>query len=145
LVHLRLPFANRMKTILILEDDPGLMMLFRQVLKHHDLLEATTAGRAIQLFRDNQSRIGVLIADVRLPAGSGIQVALHFRALTADLPVILTSGYPVANWSRGDTADLIQLGPDSVTILEKPFPALTLVKMVDDVIRFPQMQRAGGS
>ena len=45
----------------------------------------------------------------------------YFFVNTPDLPVILTSGYPVSGWSDRDAAGLERLGPGPVAILQKPF------------------------
>ena len=54
------------------------------------------------------------------------------------MPVILTSGYPEANWSPRDSADLERLGSKSVAILQKPFPAQELLTTVRRLIGEPQ-------
>jgi FixJ family two-component response regulator len=87
----------------------------------------TTEG----LFTDVGRKIDLLVADVTLPARSGIQVALLLRVAIPDLPVILTSGYPVSAWSDRDSADLEMLGSRPVTILRKPFQG----KALSDAVR----------
>jgi CheY-like chemotaxis protein len=118
-----------MKTLLILEDEPSVMKLLRRTLKQYRLVEATTAEEALLLFLDHielDRRIDLLLADLTLPTMSGIQVAILLRSKIPDLPVILTSGYPVGGWSGRDSADLERLGADSVAILQKPFQAQAL-------------------
>jgi hypothetical protein len=61
-------------------------------------------------------------------------VAFFLRSESQNLPVILTSGYPVSNWSAGDTADLQRLGSRSVEIIEKPFPARALLELVENLL-----------
>ena len=106
------------------------MTFLRQALERYTLLEATTAEEALRRFKDNQRGIGLLIADVSLPISSGIQVALLLRQENPDLPVILTSGYPVDNWSVREFIDLAKLGADSAKILRKPFQAQHLLNCV---------------
>jgi hypothetical protein len=74
-----------------------------------------------------------LVADVTLPAHSGIQVALLLRTAIPDLPVILTSSYPVSDWSDRDSDDLGRLGVRSMAILPKPFQAQILLKTVHEL------------
>src|SRR5262245_19458062 len=113
--------AINLKTILILEDEYSLMKLLRQMLKRYSLLEAANAEQALRRFNENNRKIELLIADLTLPKSSGIQVALLLRSELPGLPVILTSGYPAAGWSDRDFSDLERLGPDTVSILQKPF------------------------
>jgi CheY-like chemotaxis protein len=119
-----------MKTILVLEDESSLMMLMRHMLQQYNLIEATTAQQALCLFREHGRQPDLLVADVTLPARSGIQVALLLRIAIPDLPVILTSGYPVSVWSDRDSADLQRLGSRSVRILGKSFQAEDLLHAV---------------
>ena len=92
-------------------------------------------------FIENRQEIGLLIANVRRPinrsAGvplSGINVALLGRSDVPDLGVILISVRPQDVWNKDATAALERLGPDSVTILDKPFSAAKLLKLVRDSI-----------
>ena len=123
-----------MKTLLVLEDEPVLMVLLRHLLKPYRLIEAATAEQALRLFNDHDRRIDLLLADVTLPASSGIQVALLLRSELPNLPVILTSGYPVSVWAERDAADLERLGSSSVAILQKPFKAQVLPNTIREMI-----------
>jgi DNA-binding response OmpR family regulator len=123
-----------MSCILVLEDDPFLMTFLRQLLERYTLLEATNAEEAVRQFKDNKRGVGLLIADVSLPTGSGIQVALLLRQENPALPVILTSGYPVDNWGVQEFIDLARLGADSVKIFRKPFQAQHLLNCVRELI-----------
>ena len=67
------------KTILVLEDEPLVMKLLRHVLRHYQVISATTAEQALQVFGNGPGQVDLLATDVRLPTLSGIQVALLFR------------------------------------------------------------------
>ena len=127
------PFAA-MKTLLVLEDNPSVMMVLRLILEQYTLVEASTAEQALRLFTGHGRKIDLLVADVTLPASSGIHVALLLRSEVPDLPVILTSGYPVGAWSDRDSADLERLGSRSVAILQKPFQGSALSDAVGELI-----------
>jgi CheY-like chemotaxis protein len=122
-----------MKTLLVLEDNPAVMTVLRVTLEQYSLVEASTAEQALRLFTESARKIDLLIADVTLPTSSGIQVALLLRSNIPNLPVILTSGYPVGAWSDRDSADLERLGSRSVAILQKPFQFQGLLKAVCDL------------
>jgi DNA-binding response OmpR family regulator len=122
------------KTILLLEDEPALMKLLARALGAYDLIEATTADEALRLFAERGRHADLLIADVTLPTGSGLRVAFFLRTEIRDLPVILTSGYPVSNWSKTDTVDLQRLGSASVAFLQKPFQAQELSRLVEKLL-----------
>lgn len=122
-----------MKTLLVLEDESSLMTLMRHMLKQYYLIEAISAEQALHLFGAHGRQVDLLIADVTLPKSSGIQVALLLRSKVPDLPVILTSGYPVKSWSDRDSADLERLGSNGVTIISKPFHATVLSNAVREL------------
>ena len=131
-----------MKTLLVLEDEPPVLKLLWHMLKQYNVIEATTAEQALRLFEENHYQIDLLVADVTLPAGSGVQVALVLRSQIRDLPVVLTSGYPVSDWSARDSADLEELGSKSVAILQKPFLAQELLSAVRKLTGEPQTAMA---
>jgi two-component system NtrC family sensor kinase len=131
------------RTLLVLEDDPSVMMLLRLMLEQYSLIEASTAEQALRLFTDHGHQVDLLIADLTLPTSSGIHVALLLRSRTPDLPVILTSGYPVSAWSDGDSADLERLGSRSVAILPKPFQPQVLLETIRQMIGTSQSDDPG--
>ena len=132
-----------MKTILVLEVNASVMMVLRLMLEPYSLIEASDAEQALRLFTDHGRKIDLLVADVTLPRSSGIQVALLLRSEVPDLPVILTSGYPVSAWSDLDSADLERLGSRSVAIVQKPFQAQGLLKAVCELTGTGLSESAG--
>ena len=121
--------------ILVLEDDPLVSAVIRLILHPfgHTLIEAATAEEAFLRFEDSDGHVDLLIADLHLPASSGIRVAMELLSLLPNLGIIVTSGYPPAMWNNQDTADFNELPPDSVAVLPKPFLPATLL---DKVARF---------
>ncbi|HXB72649.1 MAG TPA: response regulator [Candidatus Acidoferrales bacterium] len=136
-----------MKTILVLEDEPSLVKLWRHALtlNGYVIWEATNAEDAIRRFLvDANRQIDVLLAGVTLPVSSGILVALVLRAEVPGLRVILTSGNPRAAWETRDAADLERLGPDSVIVLQKPFKNQTLLNSVRELTGAPSAAAGTG-
>jgi DNA-binding response OmpR family regulator len=119
------------KKVLVLEDEPALMGLLRHTLRQYEVIEATTADEALYLFGERRRHIDLLIADMTLPVGSGLRVAFFLRSEIRNLPVIVTSGYPVSSWSVRDTLDLQRLGSNSVAFLQKPFQSQELLRLVE--------------
>jgi CheY-like chemotaxis protein len=139
--------CNVLKRILVVEDDNTILALIRIVVERsgYAVLEATSAQQAFQHL-EKHAHIDLLIADVTLPASSGIRVALELRYLLPRLKVIVTSGYPRALWNEQDAAELDELPSDSVAVLQKPFVPKTLLEKIHRLIGFasdavPAMQR----
>jgi len=125
------------KTILVLEDNPAVMGIFRVILNAHTILEATTVEEALQRFIENDRLLDLMISDVVLAAGSGIHAALLLRDAVPRLPIVLTSGYPQSMWNDHDVADLRRLGPDSVYLLQKPFSPTELLTTISGLVDKP--------
>ena len=118
------------------------MKLLRLTLRDYSLLEAFTAEQALLTFIDHDYKIDLLVADLSLPTKSGAQVALHLRSKIPDLPVILTSGYPVGNWSARDSSDLRRLDGSPVAVLQKPFDSSALLDSICELTGWPEAAKA---
>jgi DNA-binding response OmpR family regulator len=132
-----------MKTILILEDDPSLLKFLRRSLIQYAVIEASTAEKALWYFKYGNCRVGLLITAVNLPVSSGAEVAMLLRSEVPDLPVVLTSRFPVSDWPDLDAVALDRLRSDSVIILQEPFESEELLMSVRELIGLPQAERAG--
>jgi two-component system cell cycle sensor histidine kinase/response regulator CckA len=119
-----------LSTILLLEDEPVVMTLMVRVLMPlgHTLLRATNREEAFQRFEEADGSIDLLIADVNLPAISGIRVAVELHSLLPNLRIIFTSGHTPDLWK--DAAELEEVPSESVAVLQKPFLPATLRKAV---------------
>jgi CheY-like chemotaxis protein len=122
------------KTILVLEDEPLVMKLLRQVLKTYNVIAAGTAEQALAILANHECPVDLLVTDVRLPTLSGIQVALRIRSDRPDFPILLVSGYPAEGWRDVDAADLQELGSNCVVVLQKPFHAKVLLKAACELL-----------
>ena len=130
-----------MRTILVLEDEVAVMEVLRHTLEEqYTLIEAASAEEALSLFIGQDDRVDLLLAEVMLRTSSGIQVALLLRAHLTELPVILTSGYPVNGWSENQAADLKRLGSNSMAIVQEPFLPHVLSNAVRQLIGSPQSE-----
>jgi len=116
--------------ILLLEDDPVVMVYMRRVLKQYSVIEGTSAEEALRLFNECGRQVDLLVANLTLPASSGIEVALALRSELPNVPVVVTSGFPASIWNRRNTADLGRLGSGSMAIIEKPIQAQVFLNTV---------------
>jgi DNA-binding response OmpR family regulator len=115
-----------MGTILIIEDEKGILELIQEVLTlfGHNVDTASNGQEGIQKF-DNKS-FDLVITDVRMPGTSGHTVVQHIRnSSKKGTPIIGMSGTP---W-------LLQ-NQDFDMVLQKPFPLQTLI---DSLKRLPLM------
>ena len=108
--------------------------IFRTILKTYTILEATSIEETLQKFSEHRPTIDLMIADIILPVGSGIDAAAVVRDAIPELPIILTSGYPESMWSESDVHYRRLIGSDLIRILQKPFSPATLLTLVSDVL-----------
>jgi len=116
------------KTILVVDDEPGIVTVVRDYLEHggFTVLTAGDGHAAIRLARTQAPDLVVL--DLRLPGLDGLDVIRELRRSSAVPIIVLTA--------RGDEADRVvglELGADDY--LAKPFSPRELVARVRAVLR----------
>jgi CheY-like chemotaxis protein len=109
--------------ILIVEDEPLVMMVCREALetRGYIVLEGSSAKEALERFQNHRTEIELVIADICIPGGSGIQVAAACRAQSPQMPILLTSGYPSTMWADEHSALLDDLRSKNLEVMQKPF------------------------
>lgn len=118
-------------TVLIAEDDEMVRNLTARILKRAGfaVIEAGDGDEAVQLFKENARRIGVVILDVVMPHMDGFQAHDRIREVDKFVPILFASGY-----SAIDTPSNVTLEP-GVNLLQKPFDVETLLAAVRRVTR----------
>ncbi len=83
------------ETILVVDDEPGVRMLIREVLEEHGYrtLEASNSREGLDILKSDAA-IDLLVSDVGLPGGlNGRQMADAARGLRPALQVLFITGY----------------------------------------------------
>ena len=82
-------------TILIVEDEPGMVCLLEEVFSSHgyQVLMASDGEQAIEVYRCYKLRIDVVLLDVGLPKIAGWHVFLKIKEENPDVRVVIASGY----------------------------------------------------
>jgi CheY-like chemotaxis protein len=82
-------------SILIVEDEPALLLSVSKLLQHRGFLviQARDGSSALELIRTRQDRIEAMLLDVTLPGASSREVLEEAERLRPDLVTILTSAY----------------------------------------------------
>ena len=121
------------ETVLVVDDEPTVRMLVREVLEDlgYRALEAANGAEGLRILQ-SEVRIDLLVTDVGLPGGmNGRQVADAGRALRPGLKVLFITGY-AENAVVGNG----HLEP-GMRILTKPFAMDQLADRIRDLIAEP--------
>jgi len=117
------------ETILLVEDEDGVRMITRRVLESHGyrIIEATTAGKALEIWRSRAEEIALLLTDIVMPQGiSGRDLAEQLRVQRPALKIIFMSGYSTD--VMGTDADFFRRTKSY--FLQKPFSSQDLLQTV---------------
>ena len=96
--------------ILIVDDEPGALVLLEMVLKQdkHVVVKATSGKAALMLLEQEAAPCGLVISDIRMPGMGGRELLYEMRAnpRLASIPVIMCSSQA----DRSTVVDLIGQG-----------------------------------
>jgi len=111
------------ETILLVEDEPGLLNLARVILERHgyQVLTATNGEEALAQWQQHHATVALLLTDLVMPGGwNGQELARHLHGEQPKLKIIFTSGY---------AGQEFQLLPGEV-LMQKPFGSDQLLNTV---------------
>ena len=120
------PAVGGAEAILLVEDDPDLRELLARTLTRHGyrLVEAATGVAALEIIRDLQVPIDLLITDAVLPGLPGPAVAREAEILRPGIRVLFVSGY------TDDAMLRLGLLNENQAFLQKPFGSAALLRKV---------------
>ncbi|WP_136805478.1 two-component regulator propeller domain-containing protein [Desulfosediminicola flagellatus] len=87
--------AGDMEHILFVDDEPMLVDIGKNLLGSlgYQVTATTSCNEAILLFKENPQSYDLLISDITMPEMSGEKLAEQIKAIRADLPVLLLTGF----------------------------------------------------
>jgi len=114
------------KTILLVEDEPGVRSLATLVLQSagFNVTACENAQVAASVFSRTPKRFDLLFSDVVLPGKNGIELAISLREMAPSLPVLLCSGY------ADDRVRWASIEKEGFHFINKPYPTAALLRAV---------------
>jgi CheY-like chemotaxis protein len=81
--------------ILYIDDDESLLLLVKRVLERrgYRISGYVNQDEALDVLRADPSRFDLVVSDYNMPGASGLDVARAVRAIRADLPLAVASGF----------------------------------------------------
>jgi DNA-binding NtrC family response regulator len=131
--------ARQAKKILVVDDEPSVTGSLRLILGEagYDVLTANSFAESTSLLK--QTRVDLVITDLRLSDASGIDLTLHIKANTPDTEVILMTAYG----SIDVTIEAIKAG--AYYYLEKPYTPDRLFALVDRALQLCDLRHENES
>ncbi|WP_225775053.1 sigma-54-dependent transcriptional regulator [Pseudomonas sp. Marseille-Q5115] len=115
---------NAALSVLIVEDDPHVLLGCQQALGLEDIPSEGVASAELALERVGADFQGVVVSDIRLPGMDGLQLLARLKAIDANLPVVLITGH-------GDVPLAVNaMRQGAYDFMEKPFSPERLVEVV---------------
>jgi len=125
------PVAGGTETILIVEDEPILRSMARDILEEcgYHILEASSGKDALDVWNRQANEIDLLLTDMVMPEGlSGMELAKQLLATRPRLKVVFTSGY------TANEVNQEMLAQTRASFLSKPYTHTELAKAVRDCL-----------
>ena len=118
------------ETILLVEDQNEVRALAAKILRElgYGVLEAESAGRALEVAQNYTSPIHLLLTDIVMPLMGGIELADRVKPVQPQLKVLLMSGY-------GERSEFEEeVLPEKLARIQKPFTPEALARKVRGVL-----------
>jgi two-component system response regulator AauR len=115
---------NQPLSVLIVEDDPHVLLGCQQALALEDILSEGVGSAEEALARIGDDFAGIVVSDIRLPGIDGLQLLDLLKARDPSLPIVLITGHGDISMAVG------AMRAGAYDFMEKPFSPERLVDVV---------------
>jgi CheY-like chemotaxis protein len=117
-------------TVLVAEDEPSIRLIAERILARagFDALVAASGPEALEIARNHEGSVDVLLTDVVMPQMSGVQLAGLLKEEHPGLETIFMSGYPDQMLSARGVLE------EAHNYLRKPFTASELLGEIEHAL-----------
>ncbi len=122
-------------TVNLIDNDPAALNSTRELVRSIGMSADAFLSLNEFLQRHDANRPGCLVADLGIPATSGIEILRELNTRQSPLPAVFVASHA----NVADTVKLMQLG--AVTLLEKPYRDRTLIDAIQSAVRLDAERR----
>ena len=117
--------------VLVVDDEEGIRSILRRTLERYGyrVLLAAHGAEALELYRQHQSDVAVVITDMSMPTMDGPTTIAALRALDPSIRIIASSGLV----SNRDVTEAV--GPGVRHFVAKPYTAETILTTLQQALR----------
>ena len=125
--------VNPSKAIMVLDDESDITLIFRRSLElgGYTVFAFTDPMDALEHFKINAERYGLVITDVRMPKMNGIEFANRVRTIIPSMSIVLMSAFSMADLEISPELKIEEL-------LQKPVTATKLKEIVSRYVPLVQ-------
>ena len=115
--------------ILAVDDELDFLATYRRMFSRHGFRVVTVSSRAAALDALAHERFALVIIDLRLPDGDGLEIVREAQAMSPPTPAVVVSGYV------SGTAHRDALVAGAAAVFTKPFDSAALAARVRELAR----------
>ena len=122
--------SEREKTILLIDDEELVINISEMMLKRlrYRVLKAHSGFEGLQLFKQNKSKIDLIVSDLEMPKMNGNEVMDRLREIDPQIKVILSSGA----LTDADEKSVVDKGFNG--FIKKPYDIDTLSQKIAEIV-----------
>src|SRR5216684_8163176 len=126
----------QLKSVLVVDDEPGMRMALKTNFERDGWLVETAAGASEAVRKFGQTSFPLMVTDVCMPDGDGLELMRRVRAADASTAVIVLTAF-------GTVAQAVQaMQNGACDYLTKPFSFAQLQSVVERVMRHSATDQA---
>jgi len=118
------------ETILLVDDEEMIIEVNKEILKAlgYKTLIAKSGKGAVEIYKNNQKKINMVIMDMIIPGMSGKELYDNLKVIDPEIKVLLSSGYSIS----GQAAEILERGCNG--FIQKPFKLKELSVKIREVL-----------
>ena len=114
------------RSILLVDDELDIVNLFTELLKskNYDVFGFTNPTKALEHYKKNHNKYGMMISDIRMPGMNGFDLVKNIKKIDTNIFIILMSAY--------DNIDHSQLNDITINeFIQKPIRIMEILSRVE--------------